>query len=254
MGIFEHRGVPVPAIHLAKFLGERDYPVAETAQVLILEFNNRHAGFIVESTKKIRKVSWNRVLPPSSDCLEGITGMTLIEDSEFLFILDFEMILERIEGRSYGQNMDSGKAVEAIKKMRSPNQKVIMLVDDSATARKALSGMLSNSIFELIEAKNGIEALHLLNQYHDEMKASGSNKLGIDLIITDLEMPQMDGLTLTSKIKEDPNFENVPIIMHSSLSGQANVDKGEKAGCDYYVVKFNQKEVIAAITDALKLG
>lgn len=265
IGVFEHRGIPVSAINLATFLGE-DIDINPLSQVLILEFNKRISGFVVHSTKKIRKVAWEKILPPSSDCLEGITGMTLIEGNEFMFILDFEMILASIEERGRAGRQpevsifhSSSRQISHAplyssneKKNYCDGQAKILIVDDSATARKAVQGMLS-AHYNIIEARNGLEALELLSAVDVEAVSKGVKlKDEICLIISDVEMPQMDGYTLTERIKTDQRFNQIPVIMHSSLSGRANEERGELAGCDRYVVKFNRKEMLDAIDQVLK--
>lgn len=99
-GVFELRGIPIPAINLASALGDGDAPIRKNQQIIITEFNAKRAGFIVNSTERILRISWDKVLPPTADKNTFISGMTLIENKEFLFILDLEGILDDLEVKS----------------------------------------------------------------------------------------------------------------------------------------------------------
>ena len=99
-GVFELRGIPIPAINLAVALGDREAPISDNQQIIVTEFSLKRAGFIVKTTERIRRIAWEKVIPPTADKQTCINGMTLVENNEFLFILDLERILLDIEGRS----------------------------------------------------------------------------------------------------------------------------------------------------------
>src|SRR5690606_24276262 len=111
-GIFELRGVPIPAINTAQVLGDKQAPVSSSQQLIVVEFSNKRAGFIVDGTEKIRRVSWDKVLPPSSDSGSFMTGMILLDDSDFLFILDLERILDTIDRSAGGEGVIPRPPVE----------------------------------------------------------------------------------------------------------------------------------------------
>lgn len=252
-GLFELRGVPIPAINLAVTLGDDAADVRSNQQIIVTEFSQKRAGFIVDSTHRIRRVSWDKVLPPSSDASSCISGMTLIENNEFLFILDLEKILLTLEfGDSYFQNQIkelSGGNHHNEPLMRSAakggssneNSHKILLIDDSSFIRNGCKQMLQKAGFSVIEAGDGVEALQILE--------SETNK--IDLIVCDIEMPRMDGLNFTKRVRENPNFREKPIILHTSLSGKANQTAGLAVGANGYVIKNDFVNLFNLISEIL---
>ncbi|KAB8033450.1 chemotaxis protein [Fluviispira multicolorata] len=264
LGVFNLRGLPIPAIHLAKALGYDEEPVTPTSQVIVTEFSSRRAGFVVAGTRRIRRVSWDKVLPPSSDAFNTITGMMLIENQDFIFILDFERILLDIEGRSTGQGASGYSANEGMIQPGSshgggaaaPAQQgapagksakpLILVVDDSPTARRAICEMLRGMQLDIIEYTNGESA------WKDLVSAEeGSDLSKVQLIVSDVEMPKLDGYSLVKRIRNNEKLKKMPIILHSSLTGDVNRDRAKQAGADAYVGKLNRKEIVEALKAAL---
>src|SRR5206468_10294084 len=101
-GVFELRGIPIPAVDLCVALGDEESEPQPNHQIIVTEFSQKRAGFIVDSTHRIRRIAWDKVLPPSADAGTCINGMTLIENNEFLFILDLERILMQLEAAGSG--------------------------------------------------------------------------------------------------------------------------------------------------------
>ncbi|WP_186644531.1 chemotaxis protein [Fluviispira vulneris] len=263
LGVFNLRGLPIPAIHLAKALGYDEEPVTPTSQVIVTEFSSRRAGFVVAGTRRIRRVSWDKVLPPSSDAFNTITGMMLIENQDFIFILDFERILLDIEGRSTGQGSSGYSANEGMIQpagggaQAPPAQQggapagkgtkpLILVVDDSPTARRAICDMLRGMQLDIIEYTNGESA------WKDLLNAEeGSDLSKVQLIVSDVEMPKLDGYSLVKRIRGNEKLKKMPIILHSSLTGDVNRDRAKQAGADAYVGKLNRKEIVEALKAAL---
>ena len=265
LGVFNLRGVPIPAVNLAMALGLPAEPLEPTSQVIVTEFSRRVAGFIVQSAHRIRRVSWDKVLPPSSDAFSAITGMMLVEKGDFVFILDFERILMAIETRKKPGEMNypselhvhtssitvssntalQGAAVSGSnfpKSARSRSANTVLVVDDSHTARLALTEFLKALDAEVIEFTNGEHAWAHISQMEDVSKT---------VLISDVEMPRLDGYSLVARIRKDPRIARLPIILHSSLTGEVNRDRAVKAGADAYVSKFNKNEIITALKNAL---
>jgi two-component system chemotaxis response regulator CheV len=260
-GIFELRGVPIPAVNLCRVLGDAASQVSADQQIIVAEFSNKRAGFIVSSTRRIRRVAWENVLPPSADHRSCMTGMILVENNEFLFILDLERILldlERQAGYSHssaetGHMPDISRAsplrespfeaapIAAVSKGR------VLVVDDSQLIIDGLKGALRSAGYQIVPATNGIEALQRLED-------STLEETGIDAIITDLEMPKMDGVTLTKKVREHPIFSALPIIFHSSLSGQASMQASKAAGANGYVVKNDVKSLLGLLQKCVQFN
>jgi two-component system chemotaxis response regulator CheV len=263
-GVFELRGVPIPAIHLSHMLGDKTAKVKSTDQIIVVEFSRRRAGFIVDRTEKIRRVSWDQVLPVGAEKAANISGMTLLEDNEFLFIVDLERIVQFIETAVDGGGELKASAPQAAFVMQdatfastqAKNQqgsqphssKVgILLIDDSKFILDHVGPLLERAGFRVITARDGAEGKSILNEY-----AAGRSESGpIDVVVTDVEMPKMDGITLTKWIKEHDRLSVLPVIIHSSLSSKANVEAGLKLGINGYVVKNDVRKLSDLIAEIL---
>jgi two-component system chemotaxis response regulator CheV len=276
-GVFELRGVPIPVINLAAVLGDEKAEINPEQKIIVTEFGVKRAGFIVDATHRIRRINWTQVLPPASDGASYITAMTLIENNEFLFILDFEKILADLDSSSnlrgdehQSHNIQNSEAIMALaskmaaqmisqreafaKPIASGNGvsdasdgPLVLLVDDSGFILKNTKTGLSRYGLNVMTATNGKEALDILEKY-----ASG-NWTGPKLaaVITDIEMPQMDGFILTQKIRENEAISDLPIIIHSSLSGKATQDTGIALGANGYVVKNDIKNLVEALSEII---
>jgi len=253
-GIFELRSVPIPAINLAYVLGDRESIVQKHQQIIVTEFSRKRAGFVVDSTHRIRRIAWDKVLPPASDASTFMSGMTLIENNQFLFILDLERIL--IELENYGSASASGATggaggvadgIYTVQSMAGqltataapgannpgPNAPGILLVDDSTFILNSVKVALKRLGYRVMTAENGKQAYDILLKY-----VAGSRPDGrIDAVVSDVEMPQMNGLALTQQIRANEGLVGMPVILHTSLSGQANQDAGIRAGANGYVIK-----------------
>ncbi len=264
-GVFELRGIPIPAVSLNMALGDENTEVEAGQQIIVTEFSQKRAGFIVDSTHRIRRVAWDRVLPPSADAGSCINGMTLIEDNEFLFILDLEKILMNLEfGEEFtarqtksmiaadawthaGQPMPGKPAAP-----KAPSGPVILLVDDSQFIRNGVKQAMARAGYRVLEAGDGQEALAVLE------KGLAGQGPTIELVVTDVEMPRMDGLSLTKRIREHAVLSAMPILLHTSLSGKANQAAGISVGANGYVIKNDfrslfelMKEILGSAPNAL---
>ena len=254
-GVFELRGVPIPAIHLAQALGDQATEVTEDQQIIVTEFSQKRAGFIVDSTHRIRRIAWDKVLPPSSDAQSCINGMTLVEKNEFLFILDLERILIKLEKASGFQpaydpsqlpnvaNADSGNSNSNSRRYSN----TLLLIDDSGFIRGGVAASLGKLGFTVYEAGDGAEALQI---FQEAMSGSSTYK-PIDCIISDVEMPRMDGLSFTRQVREGSVAADIPIILHTSLSGRANQDAGAAVGANGYVIKNDLRGLVAMLDEVL---
>jgi two-component system, chemotaxis family, chemotaxis protein CheV len=266
LGVFNLRGVPIPAIHLPVALGIPQEPVPPGAQVIVTEFSRRVAGFVVHSARRIRRVSWDKVLPPSSDTFSAITGMMLAENGSFVFILDFERILMDIESQgmssasvSHSDPMSVGHSVTSggnwdprfgqgayhrsdFHPTLSFRPPTIIVVDDSSTARRALTDFLRTLDVEIMEFNNGEVAWQFLEKLDHPENI---------ILISDVEMPRLDGYSLVMRIRKHPLLSKLPVIMHSSLTGEVNRERAQKSGADAYVSKFNRKEIMDALRSFL---
>lgn len=246
-GLFNLRGIEVPAVNLATWLKIREAPPQNTSRkAIVTEFSHQTVGLIIHQAHRIRRVSWDSIKPPppliSQRHGASIIGTTLIDENQTLLMIDVEKIAAEIRGQPLEEVIDS-MIIDPVRQ----HQGRVLIVDDSAVARKQLSHMLTRSGFRVLEASDGQDAIDKMIRLRAQ--APGHQlKAELQMVITDVEMPRMDGYLLTSRIKSDPQLRDLPVIMHSSLSGQANIDKGRQAGCDEYLVKLDPQTLLDAIS------
>ena len=238
-GVFELRGIPIPAINLAVALGDAPVPVDQTNQIIVAEFSMKRAGFIVKGTQRIRRAAWDKVMPPASDRDTCISGMTLIEDNEFLFILDLEQILYRIESAAGFHDQSAG-----LFQPSPPNGKTILLVDDSSFILSNASAVLESRGYQVLKSQTGKSAREVLQKMSEEGAPD------VDAVVTDVEMPELDGLSLTRWIKGQPSTSNIPVILHTSFTESRNAQAADEVGANAHIVK-NDLVSLLAILDRL---
>lgn len=257
LGVFNLRGVPIPAIHLAQALGYEKEAYDASSQMIVTEFMGRVTGFVVSATHRIRRVSWDKILPPSSDAFKGITGMMVLQEGEFLFMIDFEDVIANIDKKSTpthgktlapsGANVAAGSPSNVL--YEPPMGATVMVVDDSPVARKAVAEIARELQLRVVEVADGEAAWKAL---HDPtIMRPGSE---VSIIICDIEMPRLDGFSLVKRIREDSAIAQIPVIMHSSLSGEANQKLAREVGANGFVSKFNRREIIDALRETVPVS
>ena len=250
-GIFDLRGVVVPVIDLAKWMGinvpdESEAPIKK--RVIITEFNNILIGFVVHDAKRIRRISWADIEPATFSASHGkldrskITGITRIENGEILLILDLESIVEEMGFFESHLEVEEDK----IEKFSG----IVLLVDDSPTARRIEKEALEKMGFEVVEATNGEEGLQKLNELYAVYGDSLKDKL--KLILSDVEMPKMDGYHMAAKIHSDERFNDIPLIFSSSISDAFSDIRGKAVGAEGYLVKFDSYKFYEKIAEIVK--
>ncbi len=245
-GIFDLRGVVVPVINLAKWMKIKT-PQDVNVRIVIAEFNNMMIGFTIHEARRIRRISWEDIEPASFSTnnknFEGtkITGVTKIENDDVLLILDLESIIEDLGFYAPTTELES----EEIEKFSGS----ALILDDSPTARKIVKSALEKMGLNVVEATDGMIGLKKLEELYGVFSDRIEEELKI--IISDVEMPQMDGFHFASKVKKDIRFKNIPLVFNSSISDHFSDIRGEEAGADAYMTKFNAntfyKEVAKAI-------
>lgn len=239
-GIFDLRNVVIPVVNLAKWMRINEPEnSSENKRVIITEFNNILIGFIVHEAKRIRRISWADIEPAtfvssSSDALDGskITGVTKIEDDNVLLILDLESVVQDL-GLYEPETGD-------IPQEQTTFEGLALVLDDSSTARKIVKEALENMGFEVVEAMDGQEGLTKLDELFEIYDEKIAQHLKI--IVSDIEMPKIDGYHFASTVKKDGRFNDIPIVFNSSISDHFGEDRGKEAGGEAYLVKFRSSE------------
>ncbi|MEJ9150375.1 chemotaxis protein [Bacillus smithii] len=243
-GIIELRGEILPVIDMMRVLGFENSQPKENDKFIVTEFNRQKAVFRVNNVSKIHRISWQSIEKPSeiyqgkSSEIIGVIKM----NGEMLLLLDFEKIMVDI-------NPTSGIQVEQVKKLgkRERSNKKIIVAEDSPLLRKLLEETLGEAGYVNIDFfENGQEALSYLESLiEDEFDIVEK----VQLVITDIEMPQMDGHHLTKRIKDNPSLKKLPVIIFSSLITNELRHKGEMVGADEQVSKPEINELIKKIDE-----
>ncbi|WPC74799.1 chemotaxis protein CheV [Vibrio porteresiae] len=246
-GVAHIRGQTVSVIDLSLAIGGR--PTADVAKsfVVIAEFNRTIQAFLVSSVERIINMRWEAILPPPDGAGKSnyLTAVTNI-DNELVEIIDVEKILAEIApvneamDRSIGEEIASAEAEKEIVRR-------ILIADDSTVARKQVQRAIESIGFECILAKDGKDAYDKLRA----MVKEGSVYDQISLVISDIEMPEMDGYTLTAEIRRNNDLKDLYVILHSSLSGVFNQAMVERVGANSFIAKFNPDELGNAVKSAL---
>ena len=234
-GIFDLRDVVIPVVNLARWMGITEPEGAQNnARVIITEFNNILIGFVVHEAKRIRRISWNDIEPATfvsgAGSLDGskITGVTKIEGDNVLLILDLESVVQDL-GLYEPDVGDIPQEVDSFSGLA-------LILDDSSTARKIVKDALEKMGFKVVEAIDGKEGIEKLNELYDVYGVDIANHLKI--IISDVEMPRMDGFHFAASTKSDGRFDDIPIVFNSSISDHFSEIRGKEAGGEAYLVKF----------------
>lgn len=250
-GVASLRGVPVPVIDLRSAIGFPPSRLDSQEQNLIItEYNRTIQGFLVGQVRNIINTAWTEIQPPPrlagrSNYLTAITHVKEVNSSHIVEIIDVEKVLAEII--DYDVSISEGILDHDL--VAEMVGRKILIVDDSSTARNQIKGTLSQLGLEIVECRDGLEALNLLKSWSDEGRDVTSELL---LMITDAEMPEMDGYKLTSEIRNDPRMKSLFITLNTSLSGSFNEAMVQKVGCDRFISKFQPDLLVQVAQDRLR--
>ncbi|MEW6313830.1 MAG: chemotaxis protein [Pseudomonadota bacterium] len=246
-GMVSLRGILVPVVDLAKYVGVETETKLEI--MIVTEYNGHTQGFLVESVDTILRLDWSsmRVPPEMLTVRTGglVTAVTELADGKLVMMMDVEKVL------SETTSVDDDLQFHDLKPIDKPDR-TIFFADDSAVARSQVKRTLEAMHVGFKSAMNGRQAwqeLEKIAAYADSQHKPVKDY--IQLVLTDVEMPEMDGYMLTRKIKSDSRFVGVPVLMHSSLSSISNQQLGKAVGVDEYVPKFEPQRLAATLTRLL---
>lgn len=241
-GMVSLRGTLVPVVDLAKYVGID--PTTPRGIMIVTEYNGHTQGFLVEAVDTILRLDWAqmRVPPEMLTAKMGglVTAITELADGRLVMMLDVEKVLS--ETAQYDETMAFSN-IEPVE-----DERMVVFADDSAVARGQIERTLKALDLRYVGAINGRRALDELQRIAGHAQAAGKSvREMVSVILTDVEMPEMDGYILTKTIKSDSRFAGIPIVMHSSLSGMSNQTLGKSVGVDEYVSKFEPQRLASTL-------
>ncbi|MEW6983199.1 chemotaxis protein [Colwelliaceae bacterium 6471] len=247
-GVAHIRGQTISVIDLSKATGGPEITQTEDSFVIIAEYNRSVQGFLVSGVERIVTLSWKDIMPPPEGAGKSsyLTAVTEIEN-EMVSILDVEKILNEISPISTELSEDVADATIG----EGLGDRMIMIADDSTVARNQVRRALEPLGLKMLLAKNGQDALDQLHAIDETCTNNILEKVA--LLISDIEMPEMDGYTLTAEIKNEERLKVMPVILHTSLSGVFNNAMVEKVGAEDFIPKFHPDELATAVKKWLKL-
>ncbi|ADT69210.1 MAG: two-component system chemotaxis response regulator CheV [Pseudoalteromonas tetraodonis] len=243
-GVAHIRGQTISVIDLSMAVGGRPIKSIEDGFIIIAEYNRTVQGFLVGGVERIVNMNWEKIMPPPSGAgrYSYLTAVTEIEN-ELVEILDVEKILNEICPVNTTVSDDVASQGNIQKDL---GERIVFIADDSAVARNQVKRALEPLGVTTELAKNGKEALIRLKEIA-ELDCVNDITERVGLLISDVEMPEMDGYTLTAEIKANPKLAPLHVILHTSLSGVFNQAMIEKVGADDFIAKFNPDELATAV-------
>ncbi|KAA1154538.1 chemotaxis protein CheV [Pseudoalteromonas sp. FUC4] len=243
-GVAHIRGQTISVIDLSMAVGGRPIENIKDSFIIIAEYNRSVQGFLVGGVERIVNMNWEKIMPPPSGAgrYSYLTAVTEIEN-ELVEILDVEKILNEICPVNTEVSAEVAQSGDIQKDL---GERIVFIADDSAVARNQVKRALEPLGVQTELAKNGKEALIRLKEIA-ELDCKNDITERVALLISDVEMPEMDGYTLTAEIKADPKLAPLHVILHTSLSGVFNQAMIEKVGADDFIAKFNPDELATAV-------
>ncbi|TVP89369.1 MAG: chemotaxis signal transduction protein CheV [Pseudomonadaceae bacterium] len=244
-GVAHIRGGTLPIIDLNKATGGPGLDDISTAFVIITEYNYRVQGFLVRSVERIVNMNWSEIHPPprGTGREHYLTAVTRV-DEQMVEIIDVEKILAEVVPMSEGVSegiIDEQTQAEAVSRR-------VLVVDDSMIARKQVTRCLEEVGVEVIALNDGRQALNYLKDMAEKGDDVTKELL---LMVSDIEMPEMDGYTLTAEVRNDPRLSGLHVMLHTSLSGVFNQAMVKKVGADDFLAKFRPDELAQRVVDRL---
>lgn len=242
-GIANMRGKTITVMDLSQAIGGPPLGSTEGRFVIITEYNRRVQGFLVGSVDRIINMNWEEILPPPKGAAAGsyMTAVTKV-DNELVEIIDVEKVFKEIVGGS--EEVSEGIIDQQVK----AETQHVLVADDSSVARNQVKRVLDQLGVDTTLCNDGKQAL-------DQLKAWVSEGINVEeylsMVISDVEMPVMDGYTLTTEIRKAPALSRLHVILHTSLSGIFNQSMVEKVGADAFLAKYEPDELATMVQNRL---
>ncbi len=236
LGAFDLRSEIIPLIDLSRRVGKNRVE-SEAPKVIVTEFNKISTAFLVSGVTRIHRISWEQVEAPSKQVssltANSITGVVKLE-GRIVFLLDLEKIVADLNP---GMDLTEMPDADLVQKIETQQLKAI-IADDSTMIRRMIGQMLEDAGFKVTRTHNGKTAWDKINEWREKAKDEGKTIDDfLDIIVTDIEMPVMDGHNLTKRIKDDPELRHLPVLLCSSIITDTLFHKGESVGADDQISK-----------------
>ncbi|WP_101757133.1 chemotaxis protein CheV [Oceanicoccus sp. KOV_DT_Chl] len=246
VGVTSVRGLTIPVIDLSSAIGRTPIEQNEAANIIVTEYNRSVQAFLVGGVDRIVNLNWDEIMPPpaASGRSHFLTAITRIE-GKIVEIIDVEKVLSQV----VSFNTEISEEVKDEDLLAHARGMEVLLVDDSNIAIEQARSTLQQLGLNVLVETDGLKALTLLRKWRDE---------GIDvnkkllMVITDAEMPEMDGYRLTTEIRSDPALKDLHVVLHTSLSGAFNNAMAEKVGCNGFLSKFQPDTLAKTIQDRIR--
>jgi len=246
-GVASIRGQTVSIVDLSQSIGRRAFLETTDNFVILTEYNRSVQGFLVSKVDRIVNISWSNVMAPpaASGAQTYMTAITKVDD-QIVQIIDVEQVLAEVMG---SHTEVSSTIADDAQQQNSEQKKHVLVVDDSSVARNQIKRTMEQIGIETTIAKNGREALELLQGWADQGLNIAEH---VALMISDIEMPEMDGYTLTAEVRKDPRMKELQILLHTSMSGTFNEALVQKVGANRFLPKFSPDELAAEVQQLIR--
>jgi len=240
-GVAHIRGGTLPIMDMNLAIGRKPLTDIENCFVIITEYNRSAQGFLVRAVERIINMNWGDIHPPPTGAGKEhyLTAVTEV-DGQLVEIIDVEKILAEVSPTR--ESISDGVVEQGIADKVA--QKQVLIVDDSTIARKQIQRVVEAMGIQTIQKKDGREALAYLHALREAGKKPTDELV---MIICDIEMPEMDGYTFTAEVRHHPDFKDLHVILHTSLSGVFNEAMVKKVGADDFLAKFHPDELASRL-------
>ncbi|MFP4146766.1 MAG: chemotaxis protein CheV [Halorhodospira sp.] len=248
-GIAYVRGHTLSVLDLSFATGGPAIAKEEGNYIIITEYNRQVQGFLVGGVDRIVNINWEHVLPPPTGGSAG-SYLTAVAryDGEMIQIIDVEKVLAEVQRASGADPRETeGGGVESVS---GAGQVKVLVADDSAVARGQVKRTLEEIGVRVVAKNNGREALEQLRAWQAQEPSGLEDLL---MVVSDIEMPVLDGYTLTRSIRQDPKLADLHVLLHSSLSGVFNSEMVRRVGADEFLAKFHSQELAERVRARLEV-
>ncbi len=247
-GISNIRGQTISIMDLSMAIGGPAIEDMQEAFVIISEYNRSVQGFLVREVDRIVNLNWKDMLPPPSGTAGAryLTAVTYVNE-QMVEVIDVERVLAEVVG---AKEHVTAEVLDGLNTDQQKEKDLVLVSDDSMVARKQVCKTLEQDLnLNTVVTKDGKEAIELLKSWAD----AGDNQLErLALIISDIEMPEMDGYTFTTEVRADERLKHLHIILHTSMSGVFNQSMVDRVGADKFIAKFEPDVLAEAVMEEMQ--